>query len=207
MAYQSLYRKYRPAAIRRAGRPGARDHRAAERGARRPGRARLPVLGSARHREDHDRPHPRQGAQLPRPRPRRRRVRRVRELRRDRRGAVPRPLRARRGVEQQRRRHPRAHGERAPRARAHREVQGVPHRRGAHALGERIQCAAQDARGTARARGVRARHHRPGACAPHDQVAHPALRVHAVLPRRAQLGTWRVCASAKECRPTRPRSR
>ena len=42
--------------------------------------------GPAGHRQDHDRPHPRQGAQLPEPRRRRRPVRRVRELRRDRRG-------------------------------------------------------------------------------------------------------------------------
>ena len=57
------------AAVRRAGRPGARHHRAAQRGARGPGRPRVPLLRPARHGQDHHRAHPRQGAQLPEPRP------------------------------------------------------------------------------------------------------------------------------------------
>ncbi len=80
MAYQSLYRKYRPQRFARAGRPGARDHRVAQRRARRPGRPRVPVQRTAGHGEDHHRAHPRQGAQLPEPRRRRRAVRRLRPL-------------------------------------------------------------------------------------------------------------------------------
>ena len=87
-----------PAAILRAGRAGARHHRAPERGARRPGRARLPLLRATRHRQDHDRPAPRQGPELHEPGRRRRSVRRVRELRRHRRGLVARRDRGRRRV-------------------------------------------------------------------------------------------------------------
>ena len=47
-------------------------HRAAQRRARRPGRARLPVLGPAGHGQDHDRPAARQGAELHESRRRRR---------------------------------------------------------------------------------------------------------------------------------------
>ena len=52
------------AALLGAGRPGARRRRAAIVGARRTRRARVPLLGPARHRQDDDRAHPRQGAQL-----------------------------------------------------------------------------------------------------------------------------------------------
>ena len=64
MAYQSLYRRYRP---QRFGEVRGQDHvvtRAAQRRARGPGRPRLPVQRAPRHGQDLDRPHPRQGAQL-----------------------------------------------------------------------------------------------------------------------------------------------
>ena len=67
VAYQSLYRKYRP-----NGSPiwsaSARDHRVAQRRPRRSCRARLPLLRAARHRQDHHRAHPRQGDELHQPR-------------------------------------------------------------------------------------------------------------------------------------------
>ena len=82
VAYQSLYRKYRP---QRFAELVGQDHvTTALRNAVRDGRVgpRLPLLRPAGHRQDHHRPPPRQGAELHEPGRRRRAVRRVRELRR-----------------------------------------------------------------------------------------------------------------------------
>ena len=49
-----------------------------------------------------------------------------------------------------------------------------------------VERAAEDARGATRPRRVRARDHEPGEGAPHDPVAHPALRVLAPARRRDQ---------------------
>ena len=106
MAHQSLYRTYRP---QRFDDVVGQSHvtrtlrNAVAEGAR---RARVPVHGPARHRQDHDRAHPRQGARL-REGPDAGLRRHVRELPRDRRGAPPGRLRARRGVAHRRRRRPR----------------------------------------------------------------------------------------------------
>ena len=74
--------------------------------------------------------------------------------------------------------HPRPHPERASRRRSDQPAQGLHHRRGAHALGGGVEHVAEDAGGAARARRVRARHHRPAEGAADDPVAHAALRVH-----------------------------
>ena len=120
MAYQSLYRKYRP---QRFGELVGQEHvTTALRNAVREGRVGHAYLfsGPRGHRQDHDGAHPGQGAQLPEPRRRRRAVRRLRELRRDRRRHLPRPRRARRGVEQRRRRDPRPRRAGQPRHRRRR---------------------------------------------------------------------------------------
>ena len=156
--------------------------------------------------QDHDRAPPRPGAQLPRPRRRRRAVRHVRELRRDRRGHVLRPRRARRRVEQRRRGDARPHPERAPRRRRVEPAQGVHHRRGPHALGGGVEHAAEDARGAARARRVRARDHRPAEGAADDPVAHAALRVHAAVGTSSSSATSPTSSAAKASRPTPRRS-
>ena len=90
---------------------------------------------------------------------------------------VVRRHRARRRVEQRRRRHPRPHRPRAPLGTPGR-TQGVHPRRGPHALHGGVERAAEDARGAARPRRVRARHHRPAEGAAHHPQPHPALRVH-----------------------------
>ena len=85
VAYQSLYRKYRP---QRFAELVGQDHVSTalqQRRARRPGRARLPLLRSAGHGQDHHRPAAGQGAELHQSGRRRRSLRRVRELRRHRR--------------------------------------------------------------------------------------------------------------------------
>ena len=55
-------------------------------------------------------------------------------------------------------------------------LQGLHHRRGAHAVAQRLQRAAEDAGGAAAAREVRVRHHRDAQGAGHRAVALPALR-------------------------------
>ena len=73
------------------------------------------------------------------------------------------------------RRHSRPDRQRALQA-EHRPLQGLHHRRGAHALEAGLQWPAQDARGAARAREVHLRHHRGAQGAGDGAVALPALR-------------------------------
>ncbi len=57
--------------------------------------------------------------------------------------------------------------------------EGLRHRRSPHAHDRGVQRAAEDARGAAAARDVRARDHRAAQAAEHDPVALPALRLQA----------------------------
>ena len=99
-------------------------------------------------------------------------------LPRNRRGPLRRPHRGRRGVAHQGRRHPRAARQRAVRAEP-RPLQGVPDRRGAHAVRPLVQRAAEDARGAAAARQVPAGDHRSAEAAGHGAVALPAIQPEA----------------------------
>ncbi len=58
-------------------------------------------------------------------------------------------------------------------------LQGVPHRRGAHAVESLIQCIAEDARRAAAAREISARHDRAAKAADHSPVALPAVQSQA----------------------------
>ena len=87
-------------------RSGIRQPRAQKRRPRGPRRARLPVQRTAGHRKDLDRPDSREGPQLRGPR-RRRALRGLHVVHRDRRGILARRPRARRCVQQRRRRHAR----------------------------------------------------------------------------------------------------
>ena len=85
------------------------------------------------------------------------------------------------------RRHPR--DPRARRAAAGRgPLQGLHPRRGALAHGRRLERAAEDARGAAAARRVRALHDRSGQAPEHDPLALPALRLPAARAGRARQG-------------------
>ena len=91
-----------PGDLRRRRRPAAHRAHPAQRRRRGHGRARVPVHGPARHRQDDHRAHPRQGAAV-RARSHRRARRHVRAVHRDRRGPPSRRLRARRRVTHRRR--------------------------------------------------------------------------------------------------------
>ena len=152
MAHTSLYRKYRPQTFDDVVGQSAHHAHAAQRGRRRHRRARVPVHRSARHRQDHDRAHPRQGARL-----------------REGPDAASPTARASSCVEIAEGRHPDVYeldaasrtgvdnvreeiiGRVQLRADA-RPLQGLHHRRGPHAVDRGVQRAAQDARGAAVAR-------------------------------------------------------
>ena len=119
--------------LRRPRRAGAclQDALAGHRlGAHRP---RLPLRGAARHRQDEHGEDPRQGAQL-RARADARAVRHLRQLPQDHRRLLDGRLRDRRGVEPRHRRDPRPARDGEIRARRG-PLQGLHHRRGAHAHG------------------------------------------------------------------------
>ena len=194
MSFQALYRKYRPQRFGELVGPGPRHHGAAQRGPRRPRRARVPLLRPARERQDHDRAHPRQGAQLPRARGGRRAVRRsARTASRSRRARSPTSSRwtPRRTAASTTIRDLVARVSLGLGATSKRKVYLA--RRGAHAHPGRVEHVAQDARGAARPRRVRARDHRArrrcsrrsgrarstSSSAPHDRRAHRAPRVAA----------------------------
>ena len=99
-----------------------------------------------------------------------------------RRGLVPGRDRDRRRLQQRRRPGARAARHGALRAGAG-PVQGLHHRRGAHALGRGVQRAAQDAGGAAAAREVRLRHDRRAEGAADDHLALPAVRPEADFRR------------------------
>ena len=114
------------------------------------------------------------------------------QLPRDRRRALPRSDRGRCGLAHQGGRYARAARQRAVRPGA-RALQGVPHRRGAHALDAFLQRAAEDARGAAAAREVPARDHRPAEAAGDGAVALPAVQPEAPAGRRR---SPRTCATS-----------
>ena len=95
--------------------------------------------------------------------------------------------RGRRRVAEQGRRHPRPARQRAVRA-GQEPLQGVPHRRGAHAVDGLVQRAAEDARGAAAAREVPAGDHRSAEAAADGAVALPAVQPEAPVgePDRAR---------------------
>ena len=68
-----------------------------------------------------------------------------------------------------------------------------------------VQRPAEDARGAARPRGVRAGHHRPAEGAAHHPQPHPALRVPPAARRRAR-GAWSTTWSADAGLERRPRA-
>ena len=118
---------------------------------------------------------------------RRRAVLRVRLVPRRRGGHQLRRPRARRGQQQRRRGHPRPDREGV--ARHARPSQGVHPRRGPHALPGRRGRPAEDARGAAAPRRVRARHHRPAEGQPDHPQPHPAPRVPPAAERTSSRRT------------------
>ena len=163
-------------ALRRHRRPGGRGRDAAQRPAHGPHRPRVPLRRPSRDGQDLARQDRREGRQLPEP-GRRRAVRRVPVVQRDPRGPRARRHRARRGIQQPRRRHPRAaashlHGASRP------ADQGLHRRRGAadHAgLGR----PPQDARGAAPARALHLLHDRQQPDPAGRDLPGPALRLPA----------------------------
>ena len=152
--------------------PGPRRAGAARRGRQRPRGPGLPVLRAARHGQDHVGAHPRQGAQLRAP-GRRRAVLRVRVVPRGRARArattctsstPPATTASTRCATSSRR----------PSLGTPGPAQGVHPRRGPHAVQAGRGGAAEDARGAAAARRVRARHHRPAEGQRHHPQPHPA---------------------------------
>ena len=144
-------------------------------------RPRLPVRRAAGRRQDLGRAHPRQGPQL-REGPHRHALRHLPGLPRHR-------ARRRAGRHRDRRRlqHQRQRRARDPRRGALRPaagpVQGLHHRRGAHALQQRVQRAAEDHRGAAPVRGVHLRHHRAPQGPRDHPLALPAVQLPAHLDR------------------------
>ncbi len=177
MSYIVLARKWRP---KRFAEMVGQEHvlRALEQCARqRQGPSRLPVHRHSRCRQDDGRAHPCEVAQLRN----RRQLESLRYLRRlsgDRRGTLRRSHRGRRGIAHQGRRYPRTAGQRAVRADS-RPLQGVPHRRSAHAVESFVQRPAENARRAAAARQIPAGDHRPAEAAGHRAVALPAVQPQA----------------------------
>ena len=167
--------------VLRAHGAGARAPRARQRARERPRASRVSLHRHARRRQDHHRAHPRQMPQL-RDRCAGGAVRRLCELPRDRRRTLPGPHRGRCGLAHEGRRHPRAPRQRAVRPDA-RPLQGVPRRRGAHAVRALLQRAAEDPRGAAAAREVPPGDHRPAEAARHGAVALPAVQPQAAAGR------------------------
>ena len=172
-------------AARRAGPRRARARQCAGRG---PAPPRVPLLRHPRGRQDDARAHPRQVHQL-RDRRHLEAVRRVQRLRRDRRGPVRRPAGGGRGVALEGGRDARSHGQRPVHPRP-RPLQGVPHRRGAHVLGEELQRVAEDAGGAAAPREVPARDDRSAEASDHCALALPEVRSQAAAGRRHRGPTW-----------------
>ena len=183
VSYQVLARKWRPPQLRAARRAG--PCRACARQCAGCGSAppRLPLHRHPRGRQDDARAHPRQVHQLRRPASTSTAVRRVRRVCRDRRGPVRRSAGGGRGVALEGGRDPRSHGQRPVHA-GPGPLQGVPHRRGAHVLGEELQRAAEDAGGAAAAREVPARDDGPPEASDHGALAVPEVQPQATAGRR-----------------------
>ena len=147
------------------------------------------LTGRARRGQDHHRAHHRPRAELHRPRRQadgahHRSLRRVRALPRDRRIAPCRCAGNGRRLAHRHRRHPRDHRRRALCA-GRGALQGLHHRRSAHAVEAGLQRPAQDAGRAAAACEVHLRHHRNPQGAGDGAVALPALRSAAHRDRRA----------------------
>ena len=87
-----------------------------------------------------------------------------------------------------------------------RPVQGLHHRRGAHALQQRLQRAAEDHRGAAPVRRVHLRHHRGAQGPRHHPLALPAVQLPAHLHRGDQGEAARGRRASWACRPRTRRS-
>ena len=165
--------------LRRPDRPGPPRAHAEQRHRDGPPGPRLAADGRARGGQDLDGADHRARAQLHRRgrggRPDARAMRHVRSLRLDRRGPPRRRDRDGRGLAHRHRRRARADRGRAlpPGLGA---LQGLHHRRSAHALEAGLQRAAQDARGAAAPRQIRVRDDRGAAPAGNGALALPALR-------------------------------
>ena len=163
----------------RAGRAGACRHGAHQRAHPRPVAPRLPADRHPRRRQDDDRPDPREEPQLHYQRGHGNALRHLRGVHGHRRGSLHRPARARCGVEYRHRQHARD-----PRQRAlcadRRPLQGLPDRRSPHAVEGGVQLDAEDARGAARARQVRAGDDRPAEDPGDGALALPAVQSQAV---------------------------
>ena len=176
---QSLYRKYRPQTFDEEELVGqehvVRTLRNAHRARSR--RPRLPLLRSARHRQDDDGPTARQSGQLPRSRSGRKRPCNVcANCRAIATGAHDRRDRDRRRQQPRHRRHPRP--ARAGQVRADPAPhQVLHHRRGAPDHRRRGQRLSQDAGRAAGAHQVRARHDRSRRTAADDRLPLPAVRL------------------------------
>ena len=200
-----------PGDLRRPDRPGRDGAHHLERVRDRTHSAGLDPHRRARRRQDHDRAHPGPRAQL---RASRRLDHGTDHQDADARPQLPghhgKPARRRagdgRGLAQQRRRHP-PDQRRGALCAGQRALQGLHPRRGAHALGRGLQCAAQDARRAAAARQVRLRDHRNPQGSGDGAVALPALRP---APRRGGHRWSRISKASpprKASRPSRRRSR
>ena len=137
-------------------RAGARHAHAGERVRERPRAPRVPVLRSARLRQDHARAHRRQGAQLRAGPPTARAVRHVQACTSIGNGSAVDYQEMDGALEPRHRRDPRAHRGGALPARGPAQ-EGLRHRRSPHAHDRGVQRPAEDARGAAAARHVRAR--------------------------------------------------
>ena len=196
MAHRALTLKYRPAGVRRPGRPGPRERGAGARAREQARRARLPVHRCARRGQD--RP-----ARASSPRRSTASAARSGELK----GADPcnectscTEITKRR-VARRRRRSTAPRTAASPTSRrcarrcASRRPAGsyrvVDHRRGAPALERRVRRAAQDARGAAAAPGVHLRHHRSAEAARHDPLAHAS----ASTSRACRCARWPTACS------------
>ncbi len=182
MSYQVLARKWRPTHVRRARRAGARRHGADERARPRTAAPRVPAHGHARRRQDDAGADSREKPEL-RNRRHRDALRRVQRVPGHRRRALRRLAGARCRIEYRRRQHARNPRQRALFADG-RALQGVPDRRGAHAVEGRVQLDAEDARGAARAREVRARDDRSAEDPGNRAVALSPIQPDATAARR-----------------------
>ena len=172
-------RSWRASGARRAStswsaRSTSRD--AEQRDRERPRGPRVPVHGRARRRQDHRRAHPRQGAQLRARARRRRRATSARTAGRSPPGAGRRAWRSTAPPTPASTTCARSSRTCATSPRQE-PLQDLHHRRGPHALEQRLQRAAEDARGAAAARQVHLRHDRSAQAARHHAVALPALRL------------------------------
>ena len=168
-----------PQTFRRNGRAGTCAARAQQCARQRQGAPRLPVYRHPRRRQDDGRAHSGEIAELRDGGREFESLRRLRRMPGNRRGPLRRSHRGRRGLAHQGRRYARDARQRAVRADP-RPLQGVPHRRSAHAVESFLQCAAQDAGRAAAARQIPAGDHRSAKAAGDRAVALPAVQPQAL---------------------------